>query len=331
MIVLGIETSCDDTSAAIFDGKTLLANVISTQLVHRNFGGIVPELASRAHIQLILPVIRQTIDQANLSLQNIEGIAVTRGPGLAGSLLVGLSVAKGLSFSLQIPFIGINHLEGHIWANRLDHELLVPPFITLIVSGGHTQLVHVTRWGKYKVIGRTRDDAAGEAFDKVGKLLGLGYPGGPAIENHAKKGSEKYIAFPRAYLKKGSFDFSFSGLKTSVLNHVRTIGPEKTEKHLCDIACCFQEAVVDVLVEKTIRVAQKYQVNTVCLAGGVAVNKALQQQMKQKCSESGISVLWPPPMLCTDNGGMIACAGHHYLTKNISSPLSLSPLPSENL
>jgi N6-L-threonylcarbamoyladenine synthase len=331
MIVLGIETSCDDTSAAIFDGKNLLANVISTQLIHRNFGGIVPELASRAHIQLILPVIRQTIDQAHLSLQNIEGIAVTRGPGLAGSLLVGLSVAKGLSFSLQIPFIGINHLEGHIWANRLHHESLDPPFITLIVSGGHTQLVHVTRWGKYKVIGRTRDDAAGEAFDKVGKLLGLGYPGGPAIENHAKTGNDKYVVFPRAYLKKGSFDFSFSGLKTSVLNHVHAIGPEKKEQHLCDIARCFQDAVVDVLVEKTIRAAQKCQVDIVCLAGGVAVNKALQQRMKQKCSESGISVLWPPPMLCTDNGGMIACAGHDYLTRNISSPLSLSPLPSENL
>ncbi|MBN2104577.1 tRNA (adenosine(37)-N6)-threonylcarbamoyltransferase complex transferase subunit TsaD [bacterium] len=331
MIVLGIETSCDDTSAAVFNGKSLLANVISTQLVHRNFGGVVPELASRSHIRLILPVIRQALDQAGLQRSHIEGIAVTYGPGLAGSLLVGLSVAKGLAQALEVPYIGINHLEGHIWANRLDNERLAPPFIVLIASGGHTQLVLVESWGEYQILGRTVDDAAGEAFDKVAKILDVGYPGGPAIEKLAKDGDPDYIRFPRARLKAaGPYDFSFSGLKTSVLNHVQSIGREQTRIHIRDIAACFQEAVTAVLVDHTLRAAQEHQISQICLAGGVAVNKFLQQAMIHAACRSNKHVFWPTAVLCTDNGGMIARAGYFYLKKKQKSSFRLSPVPALN-
>ncbi len=331
MIVLGIETSCDDTSVAIFDGHTLLSNVISTQLIHRSFGGVVPELASRNHIQLVIPVIRQALNQGKFSLKDLQGIAVTYGPGLVGSLLIGLSVAKGLALSLQIPYIGINHLDGHIWANRLDNIHIEVPFIVLIVSGGHTQIVFVEDWGKYRVLGRTRDDAAGEAFDKMAKLLKIGYPGGPAIERLARQGDSGYIRFPRAFLEKGSMDFSFSGLKTSVLNHVQSMDAEDIPKYLNDIAVCFQDAVIDVLVEKTVLAAEKTGVQQICLAGGVAVNEALRSRMTQRGMEKKLKVTWPSPELCTDNGGMIARAGHFYLQNKVYSPLTLSPEPSLNL
>ena len=331
MIVLGIETSCDDTGAAIFDGQSLLSNVISTQLVHRKFGGVVPELASRAHIRIVLPVVRQALDQADLTLKDVEGISVTQGPGLAGSLLVGLSLAKGMAFSLQIPFVGINHLEGHIWANELENSDLTPPFVVLLVSGGHTQIVFVEAWGDYTLLGRTRDDAAGEAFDKVGKLLHIGYPGGPLIEKLAEKGDPEYVRFPRAFLDEGSLDFSFSGLKTAVLNHVRTMDFKDVQNRLSDIAASFQDAVIDVLVEKAVAAARIKDVDRVCLAGGVAVNKALQERLKRRGSGEGIEVFWPSPSLCTDNAGMIARAGHHYLQKNITSAFNLSPSPSLNL
>ena len=331
MIVLGIETSCDDTSAAVFNGKRLLANVISTQLVHRNFGGVVPELASRSHTRLILPVIRQCLEQAKVHQSDIQGIAVTYGPGLAGSLLVGLSVAKGLAQSLEIPFVGVNHLEGHIWANRLEDKQCEPPFIVLIASGGHTQLVLVNSWGHYQILGRTVDDAAGEAFDKVGKLLNVGYPGGPVIEKLAKTGNNKYTRFPRAKLKAaGPYDFSFSGLKTAVLNHVQMIGQEKTKMHLGDIAACFQEAVTEVLVKNTIKAAGDHQIETIYLAGGVAVNQALQQAMMKASKPLGCNVFWPSAPLCTDNGAMIARAGYFYLMQNQSSPFHISPEPALN-
>jgi len=331
MNILGIETSCDDTSAAVFDGQNLLSNVISTQLVHRRFGGVVPELASRSHIQLVIPVIQQALDQAGLSRKELQGIAVTYGPGLAGSLLVGLSVAKGMALSLQIPLIGINHLEGHIWANRIGSPQRLPPFLVLIASGGHTQIVFVRDWGDYDVLGRTRDDAAGEAFDKVGKMLGVGFPGGPALETLAQKGDPKYIRFPRAYLEEGSLDFSFSGIKTAVLNHVQTLGAEETQRHLANIAASFQDAIVEVLVEKTIAAAVRKGVHQICLAGGVAVNKALQDRMKRRACEIQCDVSWPSPFLCTDNGGMIATAGHYRFQQGMQSPLTLSPSPSLNL
>ena len=330
MIVLGVETSCDDTSAAVFDGRFLLSNITSTQLIHRQFGGVVPELASRSHVQLILPVVKSALEEAKIKLDDIEGIAVTFGPGLAGSLLVGLSFAKGLALSRDLPFIGINHLEGHIWGNRLEDEDLKPPFVVLLASGGHTQLIFVKDWGDYEVMGMTRDDASGEAFDKVGKLLDLGYPGGPVIEKLAREGDGSAIRFPRAYLETRSYDFSFSGLKTAVLNYVRDIGESATQESLPNITASFQQAVIDVLVEKTLSAAADRHIDHVCMAGGVAVNQALRDAMIREGGDRGIRVTWPSPALCTDNGGMIALAGHHYLSAGITSPLSLSPHPSLN-
>jgi N6-L-threonylcarbamoyladenine synthase len=330
-MVLGIETSCDDTGASLFDGRKILSNVISTQLVHRRFGGVVPELASRSHLRTIVPVIRAAIDQAGVRMADVTGIAVTFGPGLAGSLLVGLSVAKGLSLSLGIPFVGVNHLEGHIWANAVCHPDLQPPFVVLIASGGHTQLVHVPSWGKFRTLGKTRDDAAGEAFDKVSKFLDLGYPGGPFIEAMAKRGDASRIRFPRAVLEEESCDFSFSGLKTAVINHVRNLAAGKVQDLLPDIAAGFQEAVIDVLVLKTIKAVHLASVSTVCLAGGVAVNRALQERMSEASQENGFRLLWPSPEYCTDNAGMIAKTGHFYLSRGDRSSFSLSPEPSLNL
>lgn len=331
MMVLGIETSCDDTSAAVFDGARLLSNVISTQLIHRNFGGVVPELASRSHIRLLMPVVKQALEQAGISKTDLEGIAVTYGPGLAGSLLAGLSAAKGLALGLNIPMIGINHLEGHIWGNLLEHPDIDYPFVVLVVSGGHTQLVLASAPGKFELLGRTRDDAAGEAFDKVGKLLEIGFPGGPVIERLAKEGDASKIKFPRAYLGDDSLDFSFSGLKTAVLNHVERIGPDQTKATLKDIAAGFQQAVLDVLIDKTILAVQKMDVSNACIAGGVAANKTLQHQLSRRGRSESIQVFWPSPSLCSDNAGMIAKAGYYYLTQGQRSPLSLSPDPSLNL
>jgi len=331
MNILGIETSCDDTSAAVYNGEALLSNVISTQLIHQKFGGVVPELASRSHIQLVLPVVRQALADAGMAKEALDGIAVTYGPGLAGALLVGLSAAKGLAMTLDVPLVGVNHLEGHLFANKLAHADLTPPFVVLLVSGGHTQLVHVKDWGDYTVMGRTRDDAAGEAFDKVAKLLGLGYPGGPLIEKRARNGNPKSVRFPRAYLDKDKFDFSFSGLKTAVMQHVRKLEADVVQQELDNLCASFQAAVTDVLVYKTIRAAQAVKVDTIAVGGGVAVNGALQAQMRLEAESRKLRCFVPPPAFCTDNGAMIACAGHHYLQAGKISPLSLGPLPSLNL
>lgn len=330
MIVLGIETSCDDTGAAVVDGGRLLSNVVSTQMVHRNFGGVVPELASRAHVRLILPVIRQALAEAGIARESLNGIAVTCGPGLAGSLLVGLSAAKAMALTLGLPFVGVNHLEGHLYANFLAHPGLEPPLVTLIVSGGHTQLVLVRPGFRYEVLGRTRDDAAGEAFDKVAKLLGLGFPGGPAVEAAAETGDPAAVRFPRAFLGGDSLDFSFSGVKTAVLNHVRTIGGEETARTLPDIAAGFQRAVVDVLVRKTLSAAERAGVRSVCLAGGVALNRSLRQRLAEQAARPGLTVHFPPPHLCSDNAAMIAAAGLGRLRAGITSPLTLAPAPSLN-
>lgn len=330
MIVLGLDTSCDDTSAAVVKDNTILSNIVSSQLIHNKFGGVVPELASRAHIRFSVPVIQQALAEAEIKTEQLDGIAVTYGPGLIGSLLTGLCVAKGLSLSLEIPFIGINHLEGHVFSNVLEEPAVLPPFVVLIVSGGHTQLVLVEEWGNYRILGKTRDDAAGEAFDKVAKMLDLGYPGGPVIEKAAKKGNAEYIRFPRAFLKNGSFDFSFSGLKTAVMNHVYNIGEDAVKNRINDIAVCFQEAVVEVLVEKTIQAAREYKVKKICLAGGVAVNSRLRIKFQQKTESTPLKVLFPSPRLCTDNGAMIAAAGEFYLKQGSQSPHSLSPEPSLN-
>lgn len=330
MILLGLDTSCDDTGAAILNDNNILSNKVSSQLIHNQFGGIVPELASRAHIKFSLPVIQEALNEANISIEELNGIAVTYGPGLIGSLLIGLCITKGLSLALNIPFMGVNHLEGHVFSNLLTDPNLSPPYVVLIVSGGHTQLVMVKNWGVYEILGKTRDDAAGEAFDKVAKMLNLGYPGGPVIEKAAEKGDLDYIRFPRAYLNRGSFDFSFSGLKTAVMNHIYNIGEKNCKKHIADIAVCFQEAVVEVLVKKTIKAAQKQGIKKICLAGGVAVNKRLREKITQEANQAKMNILFPSPQLCTDNGAMIAAAGLFYLKQGTHSPDSLSPDPSLN-
>src|SRR5918995_3560022 len=283
MLVLGIETSCDDTAAAVLlDGRRILANVVSSQdQIHGPYGGVVPELASRQHIRNILPIIDSALEKAGVTLKDLGGIAVTRGPGLVGSLLVGLSVAKGMAFRLGMPYVGVNHLEAHLLAIHLEHE--VPfPYIALLASGGHTLLYRVDSVGAYVYLGGTRDDAAGEAYDKVAKMMGLGYPGGRAIDNLARRGNRAAIEFPRARLKKNAYDFSFSGIKTAVWHYLKSQATEQWRNHMADIAASFQEAAVDMLVNPTIKAASAHAVGRIVLAGGVAANSRLREKMKQK-------------------------------------------------
>ncbi len=331
MKVLGIETSCDETSAAVIeDSYRLLSNVVSSQTVHERFGGVVPELASRAHLKLILPVIRRTLKEAETELEEVGGIAVTRGPGLIGSLLVGLGVAKGLAYSLAIPMVGVNHLESHIFANLIENPKLYPPFVCLIASGGHTQLLHIPRLGEYHLLGQTRDDAAGEAFDKVAVMLGLGYPGGEKIDRLASDGNPKFHHFPRAWLNDG-FDFSFSGLKTAVLNYLGELGPKETQKKLRDICASFQAAVVDVLAERCLRAVQMMKSMSIALAGGVAANSLLRRRLTLEGEKRGIQIHYPPSFLCTDNGAMVAACGLFYLKKGKVDGLDLKAEVTINL
>ena len=320
MIVLGIETSCDETAAAVVeDGGKVRSGVVSSQVgIHRKFGGVVPELASRAHLDLLCPVIEESLHRAGLSISDIDGIAVTAGPGLVGALLVGTSTAKAMCFSLKKPLIGINHIEAHLYANFIDGEPILPA-IGLVVSGGHSDLVYVSGIGEYEILGRTRDDAVGEAFDKVAKMLGLGYPGGPAIEKAAQKGDAGKITFPRPYLPE-SFDFSFSGLKTAVLYHIRKHGCEDVE----DIAAGFQAAVVDVLVKKVLRAAVEKRIGSILLGGGVARNTVLRRTLEREALKSGVSLSCPSPGLCTDNAVMIAGLGFVKLERGGRSSLSLN-------
>ncbi len=316
MLVLGVETSCDDTAAAVLlDGRTVLANLVSSQdAVHGPFGGVVPELASRQHVRHVLPILDGALQKAGVGLKDLDGIAVTRGPGLVGSLLVGLSVAKGISFRWGIPYVGINHLEAHLLAIFLERE--VPfPYIALLASGGHTLLYLVRTFGDYLYLGGTRDDAAGEAYDKVAKMMGLSYPGGKIIDQLARSGNPKAISFPRSRMKKGSFDFSFSGLKTAVWHYLKARGKNKWEAQKADLAASFQEAVVDMLVAPTLRAARELGVNRIVLAGGVAANSRLRERMVEETREKGVEVYFPSPALCTDNGAMIALTGHHWLKK----------------
>lgn len=332
MLVLGVETSCDETAAAVVDGDyTVRSNIIRSQQEHAAFGGVVPELASRAHVQAVLPAITAALSSAGVQLGQIDGIAVTRGPGLVGSLLVGLCVAKALALSTGSPLIGVNHLEGHVFANRLAAPLDTP-FLTLLVSGGHTELVHVRSWGGYEVLGRTRDDAAGEAFDKVAKLLGLlpteGFvPGGRAISECAAKGNADAVRFPRGLAGSDSLDFSFSGLKTSVLNHVRALSPASLVASAADIAASFQEAVIDVLVGQTMRAMGLTEVGTVALAGGVAANGLLRDRLRRRVEAAGGEFRCPPVELCTDNAAMIAAAGLFHLVSGRRSGLDLDAAP----
>jgi N6-L-threonylcarbamoyladenine synthase len=316
MLVLGVETSCDDTAAAVLrDGRTILANVVSSQdQVHSPYGGVVPELASRQHIETILPIVDAALKTASVAVQDLDGIAVTYGPGLVGSLLVGLCLAKGLSFRWNIPYVGINHLEAHLLAIHLEQQ--VPfPYIALLASGGHTLLYCVNDIGAYVHLGGTRDDAAGEAYDKVAKMMGLGYPGGRAIDNLAKSGNHKAVRFPRARLKKGSFEFSFSGIKTSVWHYLKSQPKEQWQKQKADIAASFQEAVVDMLVQPTVKAALACAVKRIVLSGGVAANSRLREKMKATAEAEGIETFFPAAKFCTDNAAMIALAGYHWLQR----------------
>ncbi|HUP01312.1 MAG TPA: tRNA (adenosine(37)-N6)-threonylcarbamoyltransferase complex transferase subunit TsaD [Gemmatimonadota bacterium] len=306
MLTLGIETSCDDTSIAVLDGdRTVLANVVSSQVEHSAYGGVVPELASRAHVSNILPVFHRAVDESGVRAPDIDLIGVTHAPGLMGALLVGGAFAQGLSIALDRPLVPVHHLEAHIVANLLDHPALEPPAIALVVSGGHTLLVEVHAWKRYQILGRTRDDAAGEAFDKVAKLLGLGFPGGPRIERLALEGDPSSIAFPRPMIDHGGYDFSFSGLKTAVLQWVAERSEMEIRSRLPDVCASFQAAVVEVLVEKTARAAEDRGTPIVLVCGGVAANAALREAMRGRMGRRA-EVLWPRPAYCTDNGAMIA-------------------------
>ncbi len=326
MNILGIETSCDDTSAAVYSNeKGLLSHLVSSQTEHVEFGGVVPELASRAHLSLILPVINEALSNAGMTLEDIDGIAFTSGPGLVGSLLVGVSVGKAIALARNIPMIGIHHIEGHIYSNFLTEPMPQYPSLVLVVSGGHTELVLMKAPLQYRVLGKTRDDAAGEAFDKIAKLLGLGYPGGPAIEKAAVNGNNSFVKFPVS--KVPDYEFSFSGLKTAVLVYVREKGEDFTRIHLEDILASFQQAVVEALVIKTLKALEEYRIDTLLLAGGVAANQALRKRLTDEAVYRGFTLFKPPLTYCTDNAAMIAKAGHERFIRGITSPLSLSPEP----
>lgn len=355
MLVLGIETSCDETSAAVLRDGKLLSNIISSQLFHEKFGGVVPELASRAHQRLILPVVNEALERACVQKSDLSGVAATYGPGLVGSLLVGLNFGKALALGLGLPFVGIHHMEAHIFSNFLPdgsslrsdgdvsmagEQQSVPgfPFVCLIVSGGHTQLVLVKKPFEYVLLGETKDDAAGEAFDKVAKMFGIGYPGGPLVDKYAKSGDPKFVKFPRPYLEEGSLEFSFSGLKTSVLYYLKRRGlyppPQaSTMNHqlLSDLCASFQAAVVDVLVAKTLLAAERHSVQHVVVAGGVAANSELRARLNTECDRRELRLHIPHMEFCTDNGAMIAIVGWLKMVKGTVSPYELNAVANLDL
>jgi N6-L-threonylcarbamoyladenine synthase len=316
MLVLGVETSCDDTAAAVLrDGREILANIVSSQdQVHGPYGGVVPELASRQHIKNIVPIIDGALRKAGATLKDLDGMAVTYGPGLVGSLLVGVSLVKGMSFRSGIPYVGVNHLEAHLLAIHLEHEVAFP-YIALLASGGHTLLYCVQGVGDYEHLGGTRDDAAGEAYDKVAKMMGLGYPGGRIIDQLAQSGDPKAIRFPRARIKSSVYEFSFSGIKTAVWHYLKSHAAEASRQRAPDIAASFQEAVVEMLVVPTINAARAKGVERIVLSGGVAANSRLRAKIKEDAGAAGLAVYCPAPKFCTDNGAMIALAGYHRLKR----------------
>lgn len=332
--ILAIESSCDETAAAVVvNGREVLSNVIASQIdIHTKFGGVVPEVASRKHVEVISVVVQEALDKAGLTLKDIDAIGVTYGPGLVGALLVGLQYAKGLAYSLGKPLIGVNHIEGHISANFIQYKDLKPPFICLVVSGGHTFIVHMKDYGEFEVLGQTRDDAAGEAFDKVARAIGLGYPGGPKIDKISKEGNPDGIKFPRAkFHENNSLDFSFSGVKSSVLNYLNQMEMKNEEINRADVAASFQKAVVSFLVDNSIKACKLKGVNKMAVAGGVASNSCLRETLISEGKKNDIEVLFPEFILCTDNAAMIGSAAYFEYVKGNIAPLTLNAIPNLKL
>lgn len=331
--ILAVESSCDETAAAVVkNGREVLSNIISSQIaLHTLYGGVVPEIASRKHIEKINYVIREALAEAGMGLKDMDAIGVTYGPGLVGALLVGVAEAKAISYASGVPLVGVHHIEGHISANYIDNKDLEPPFICLVVSGGHTHLVVVKDYGKYEIIGHTRDDAAGEAFDKVARAIGLGYPGGPKIDKLAKEGNPDAIYFPRAKVEDSPYDFSFSGVKSAVLNHLNGCKMKGEPIVEADIAASFQKAVCDVLVGHAIQAVKDYKIPKLAMAGGVASNSALRAAMKEACDKQGIPLYYPTPILCTDNAAMIGAAAYYEYMAGTRSGLDLNAVPNLKL
>lgn len=333
VLVLAIETSCDETAAAVVkNGREILSNVIFTQIaLHAEYGGVVPEIASRKHIEKINQVIEEALEQAGVTLGDIAAIAVTYGPGLVGALLVGVSAAKAISFASKIPLVGVHHINGHISANYLEHSELEPPFVCLVASGGHSHLVVARDYGEYEIIGRTRDDAAGEAFDKVARAIGLGYPGGPKIDKISKEGNPDAISFPRARVAENEYDFSFSGLKSAVLNYLNSCQMKGEPVCQADVAASFQKAVIDVLVEHSLHAVEVFGCGKFAIAGGVASNSALREAFEGECGRRGISFYRPSPSLCTDNAAMIGAAGYYEYRRGVRHGYDLNAVPNLQL
>lgn len=333
VLILAIESSCDETAAAVVrNGREVLSNVIYSQIaLHTEYGGVVPEIASRKHIEKVNQVIEQALTDAGVKLSDITAIAVTYGPGLVGALLVGVSAAKAISFASGIPLVGVHHIEGHISANYIENETLKPPFVCLVVSGGHSHLVVVKDYGEYEIIGRTRDDAAGEAFDKVARAIGLGYPGGPKIDKSAKEGNPEAMHFPRAKVADSEYDFSFSGLKSAVLNYLNSCEMKGETVNTSDVAASFQKAVVDVLVEHSLKAVKEYGYNKFAIAGGVASNSSLREAFVKACEKESIEFYYPSPIFCTDNAAMIGTAGYYEYLKGIRHGYDLNAVPNLKL
>lgn len=333
VLILAIESSCDETAAAVVkNGREVLSNVINTQIaIHTEYGGVVPEIASRKHIENINSVIKKALEDAGVTLDDIDAIGVTYGPGLVGALLVGVAEAKAIAFAKNKPLVGVHHIEGHISANYVENKELEPPFVALVVSGGHTHLVKVNDYGEYEIVGRTRDDAAGEAFDKVARAIGLGYPGGPKIDKLAKEGNPDAIEFPRAHVDDAPYDFSFSGIKSAVLNYINSANMQGKEINHADVAASFQKAVVDALVSRAVRLAKECGMDKLAIAGGVASNSALRAAVQEECAKNNIKFYSPSPVLCTDNAAMIGAAAYYEYIKGVRHGYDLNAVPNLKL
>lgn len=333
VLILAIESSCDETAAAVVkNGREVLSNVISSQIeLHKLYGGVVPEIASRKHIEKINQVIEEALEEANVTLDDVDAIGVTYGPGLVGALLVGVAEAKAIAYAKRKPLIGVHHIEGHISANFIENKELEPPFICLVVSGGHTHLVCVKDYGEYEIIGRTRDDAAGEAFDKVARAIGLGYPGGPKIDKLSKEGNPDAITFPKAHINDAPYDFSFSGVKSAVLNYINGCQMKGETFNQADVAASFQKAVTEVLVENAMRAVDEYDMKKLAIAGGVASNSTLRQAMKDACEKKEIEFYYPSPIFCTDNAAMIGVAAYYEYLKGTRHGWDLNAMPNLKL